>query len=114
MAARYRRGYSTEFQARGKGKAMFIDGIPSTFWSRVKAKAAREGYSIRGIVLTLLRDWLEETHAAGNRGADADLRGGREATPDAREDGAAESSEWRAGVREAGTEDVAVQAGVDQ
>ena len=36
-----------------------IQGIPVDLWREAKAKARREGYSMRALLLTLLKQWLE-------------------------------------------------------
>jgi hypothetical protein len=54
---RRKRGYSTAFRPRGKGKRYLLDAIPSTLWRDVRAKAQREGVSIRALLLSLLEDW---------------------------------------------------------
>ena len=54
-----KRGYSREFRPHGSsGKRYLLDEIPAGFWSDVKAKAAREGISLRALILGLLREWL--------------------------------------------------------
>ena len=58
--AKVKRGYNTEFKAHGKsGKRYLIDDIPAGFWSDVRAMAKTEGFSLRGLILTLLKLWLE-------------------------------------------------------
>lgn len=58
--ARKRRGYSREFTPRGEGKAYMIDRIPTRLWQRVRAKARREGVSVRSKILSGLRAWVDE------------------------------------------------------
>jgi hypothetical protein len=54
------RGYSREFRPHGSsGKRYLLDEIPAGFWSDVKTKAAREGVSLRALILGLLREWLK-------------------------------------------------------
>jgi hypothetical protein len=54
-----KRGYSREFRPHGSsGKRYLLDEIPAGFWSEVRAKAAREGISLRALILGLLREWL--------------------------------------------------------
>jgi hypothetical protein len=54
-----KRGYSREFKPHGEtGKRYLLDEIPAGLWADVKAKAKREGISIRALILTLLRDWV--------------------------------------------------------
>jgi len=54
-----RRGYSTDFAVTGKGKRYLLDAIPAGLWARVRAKAKRDGISIRALILQLLTEWLE-------------------------------------------------------
>src|SRR5262245_17983982 len=63
MDGRITRGYNVSFRAVGKGKTFFIEGIPTVFWERVKRMAKRDGHSLRGLILTLLKHWLEEREA---------------------------------------------------
>lgn len=52
------RGYSTEFTPRGQfRKRYLLDDIPSGLWNAVKEKAAREGISIRALILGHLTEW---------------------------------------------------------
>jgi hypothetical protein len=54
-----KRGYSREFKPHGDtGKRYLLDQIPAGLWADVKAKAKREGVSLRGLILTLLREWV--------------------------------------------------------
>jgi hypothetical protein len=54
-----KRGYSREFRPHGDtGKRYLLDDIPAGLWTDVKAKAKREGVSLRALILSLLRDWL--------------------------------------------------------
>lgn len=54
-----KRGYSREFTPRTERRIKFeIDRIPPTLWHKVKAKAKREGVSLRALILTYLRDWV--------------------------------------------------------
>jgi hypothetical protein len=55
-----RRGYSRDFTPHGQsGKRYLLDDIPAGLWADVKAKAKREGVSIRALILGLLKEWLE-------------------------------------------------------
>lgn len=55
-----KRGYSREFRPHGDtGKRYLLDKIPAGLWAEVKAKTKRQGVSIRALILTLLREWLE-------------------------------------------------------
>jgi hypothetical protein len=54
-----KRGYSTDFTPRGAGKRYLLDQIPAAFWLQVRAKAKREGVSVRALILRLLTDWLD-------------------------------------------------------
>jgi len=54
-----KRGYSREFTPRTEVHCRYLlDKIPPTLWSDVKAKAKREGISVRALILGLLKDWL--------------------------------------------------------
>ena len=54
-----RRGYSREFKVHGDtGKRYLLDEIPAGLWAEVKAKAKREGVSLRALILRLLTQWL--------------------------------------------------------
>jgi hypothetical protein len=54
-----KRGYSREFRPHGEsGKRYLLDEIPAGLWTEVRAKARREGVSLRALILTLLQEWL--------------------------------------------------------
>ncbi len=54
-----KRGYSREFTPRTETYGRYLlDKIPATLWRDVKAKAKREGVSVRALILGLLRGWL--------------------------------------------------------
>lgn len=54
-----KRGYSNEFPTdQSKRVKLEIDWVPPDLARRVKAKAKREGVSLRTLILRLLRDWL--------------------------------------------------------
>lgn len=57
ITPRPRRGYSKAFTATGKRAAFYMPDIPAEFWHRVRAKAQREGVSMRGLILQLLSEW---------------------------------------------------------
>lgn len=60
MTAR-RRGYSRNFSPHGSsGKRYLLDQIPAGLWTEVKLKAAREGISLRALILELLTEWVQE------------------------------------------------------
>lgn len=55
-----KRGYSRDFKVHGdSGKRYLLDQIPAGLWADVKAKAKREGVSIRALILRLLTEWVE-------------------------------------------------------
>ena len=55
-----KRGYSREFSPRtGTHARYLLDKIPPTLWANVRAKAKREGISLRALILGLLKEWLE-------------------------------------------------------
>lgn len=56
-----KRGYSREFTPQTDRRVRFeIDRIPPTLWDAVKAKAKREGISLRALVLSLLKEWVQK------------------------------------------------------
>jgi hypothetical protein len=56
-----KRGYSREFRPHGEtGKRYLLDKIPAGLWADVKAKAKREGVSVRALILGLLREWVKQ------------------------------------------------------
>lgn len=55
-----KRGYSREFTPHTERRVRFeVDRIPPTLYEAVKAKAKREGLSLRALTLTLWKAWLE-------------------------------------------------------
>jgi hypothetical protein len=55
-----KRGYSRDFTPHGEsGKRYLLDEIPAGLWAEVKAKAKREGVSLRALILRLLTEWLK-------------------------------------------------------
>ena len=55
-----KRGYSKAFTPRSEGYGRYLlDKIPATLWRDVKAKAKRDGVSVRAIILGALKQWLE-------------------------------------------------------
>ena len=60
MAAMAKRGYSREFTPQTERRVRFeVDRIPPTLYEAVKAKAKREGVSLRALTLRLWKGWLE-------------------------------------------------------
>jgi hypothetical protein len=56
-----KRGYSREFTPRGERRCRIeVDKIPPTLYDKVKAKAKREGISMRALILSLLEKWAGE------------------------------------------------------
>lgn len=56
-----KRGYSREFTPKTERRVMLtIDRIPPTLYARVKAKAKREGVSLRSLVLRWLEQWADQ------------------------------------------------------
>lgn len=54
-----KRGYSRDFAPTTERRITYtLDQIPAGFWKRVKAKAKRDGVSLRALILSLLKDWL--------------------------------------------------------
>lgn len=57
-----KRGYSREFKPHGDtGKRYLLDDIPAGLWADVKAKAKRDGVSVRALILGLLTRWAAGT-----------------------------------------------------
>ena len=55
-----KRGYSRDFTPPTEAHGRYLlDKIPAAFWIQVKAKARRDGVSLRALILRLLRDWLQ-------------------------------------------------------
>ena len=58
---RRKRGYSREFRpVAGTGKRYMLDAIPAGLWNDVRKKAKREGVSVRSLILSQLKTWVEE------------------------------------------------------
>jgi hypothetical protein len=58
---RRKRGYSREFRPKGAtGKRYMLDAIPAGLWNDVRAKAKREGVSVRALILSQLKTWVED------------------------------------------------------
>ena len=56
-----KRGYSREFTPAPQGHARYLlDKIPAPLWKQARAKAKREGVSMRALILRLLQQWLGE------------------------------------------------------
>ena len=56
-----KRGYSRDFTPRSETYGRYLlDQIPATLWADVRAKAKRDGISLRALILTLLKDWLSQ------------------------------------------------------
>lgn len=56
-----KRGYSNEFPTtREKRVTFMLDKIPPALWIRVKAKAKREGVSLRTLILGWCQEWVKE------------------------------------------------------
>jgi hypothetical protein len=59
--ARPKRGYSRDFRPKaGTGKRYMLDAIPAGLWNDVRLKAKREGVSVRALILSHLKTWVEE------------------------------------------------------
>jgi hypothetical protein len=59
--ARPKREYSREFTPRNDGTSFSVHRIPSTLMADVKAKAKREGVSLRALVLRRFSQFLDES-----------------------------------------------------
>ena len=56
-----KRGYSREFTPKTERRIqLVIDRIPPTLYDAVKAKAKREGVSLRALVLGWLKAWADQ------------------------------------------------------
>lgn len=56
-----KRGYSREHTPPGETHGRYLlDKIPMQFWINVRAKAKREGVSVRALILSLLKTWLRD------------------------------------------------------
>ena len=56
-----KRGYSRAFTPKTEAHGRYLlDKIPAAFWIQVKAKAKRDGVSLRALILGLLKDWLAQ------------------------------------------------------
>ena len=54
-----KRGYSRDFTPRTDTYGRYLlDKIPAQLWRDVKAKAKRDGISVRALILSLLKEWL--------------------------------------------------------
>jgi hypothetical protein len=55
-----KRGYSRAFTPRSETYGRYLlDKVPATLWTDVRAKCKRDGISVRALILSLLRDWLD-------------------------------------------------------
>jgi predicted HicB family RNase H-like nuclease len=60
IAAMAKRGYSRDFTPKTERRVRIeVDRIPPTLYDAVIAKAKREGISLRALVLSLLKKWVE-------------------------------------------------------
>lgn len=56
-----KRGYSREFTPKSKDRhSIMVDKVPAMLHDKVKAKAKREGVSLRALILGWLRDWTTD------------------------------------------------------
>lgn len=56
-----KRGYSREFTPRTDRRVqLLIDRIPPTLFDAAKAKAKREGVSLRALILGWLKEWVSK------------------------------------------------------
>jgi len=54
-----KRGYSRDFTPSSANHGRYLlDKIPADLWRHVRAKATRDGVSVRALILLLLTDWL--------------------------------------------------------
>lgn len=62
-----KRPYTREFIAGEAGSSHYNIAAPEPLWSNVKAKAARQGTSVRAVILRLLTAWLEQEETGTRR-----------------------------------------------
>lgn len=61
LAGMVKRGYSREFTPKTERRVqLMIDRVPPTLLNAAKAKAKREGISLRALILGWLKDWTEK------------------------------------------------------
>jgi hypothetical protein len=58
-----KRGYSKDFPVTDRAANFYLGPIPAGFWRAVRAKAKRDGLSMRALILGLLQTWLNEGDA---------------------------------------------------
>ena len=64
IAGMMKRQYSREFTPKTERRVQFlIDRIPPTMWLKVKAKAKRDGVSLRALILGWLKEWSDDERA---------------------------------------------------
>lgn len=55
-----KRGYTYDYTPKSEKHGRYLlDKIPADLWRRVKAKAKRDGVSVRATILRLLTEWVE-------------------------------------------------------
>ena len=59
MEPKARPFYSRAFPVVGERRRYLLDDIPADFWRRVRAKSKREGISLRALILSQLKLWLD-------------------------------------------------------
>lgn len=56
------RGYSTKFTPHGDtGRRYLLGRIPAGLWTAAQARAKRDGFSMRALLLQLLTEYVERT-----------------------------------------------------
>jgi hypothetical protein len=56
-----KRGYTYDFTPRSETYGRYLlDKIPATLWAKVRAKAKREGVSVRAVLLRFLSEWVKD------------------------------------------------------
>lgn len=56
-----KRGYSREFTPKTERRVqLMIDRVPPTLLNAAKAKAKRDGISLRALILGWLKDWIDK------------------------------------------------------
>lgn len=58
--SRVLRGYTRQFTPHGEtGKRYLLDNIPAGLWTAARAKAKRDGFSMRHLILQLLTEYID-------------------------------------------------------
>lgn len=62
----HKRGYSRAFTPRTERRVQLtINRVPPTLMAAIRAKAKRDGTSVRALVLTFLTTWIADVEKSG-------------------------------------------------